>query len=77
MLFEEADANRDGKFSEEELTTYMQAMAKRWAQQMFQKVDTNKDGFVTKEELHKLKAGRRGTMMEHEKEGGGSKGTTL
>ncbi len=66
-FFEEADANKDGKLSEEELTTYMQAMAKRRAQQMFQKADTNKDGFVTKEELHKLRAGRRGMMMEHER----------
>lgn len=66
QFFDEADANKDGKLSQQEFETYMQAKAKARAQQMFQRADTDKDGFVTKEEFQKLRAQRRGMMMGHD-----------
>ncbi|MBL8242398.1 MAG: EF-hand domain-containing protein [Bryobacterales bacterium] len=50
-LFEENDANKDGKLSKAE-------MPERMAE-MFERLDADKDGFVTKEELSQMGGRRR------------------
>ena len=73
-LFQQADANKDGKLSEAEFAKFnelkkqaREVHKQTYEKERFARLDTNKDGAVSLEELQ-AQHGKKGGYMHHKKD---------